>query len=476
MPEITDDEMDARLQSAGARWREVTPVPTLPADRGDEVEVTPTPHRPRRARTWLAAATGAALVAAAVVIGIAVTRGDNGAPRPAGQSELAGTTWQLADVRPSGGGTLPSAGDLHTDQDAGRVVLTFAATGARIVVDDGCNTGSGPVQIRDSRLVLGDLARTAMACPSTQSLSDVIDRVFVGDVNWTITAGRLVLTKSGVGSLTYIPLPLLRPSTDPAELVGVIWGLTGVERDSGTSASSTGSSSMAAITITFDGKGGVRVGSICGNATARVTLGRGSMAFSGPYHRHVCTGRLTGDDLDAVKAVNEITGSATWSITDGTLTITKVGTKVITKLTFAGRPSTAPSSTAPSSTGAHPSTLLGTTWLLADVTSPTFHQTLDTTKTKLKLTIDGNGVLGVDDGVNFHSPENEKPVPITATTIDVGQLTSTLAGCAPVGAGAQNCTRSSVVAAFFAGTIGWAVHGDHLTLTRGSTTLVYVRA
>lgn len=456
MPEITDDEMDARLQSAGARWREATPVPTLPADRGDEVEVTPTRHRPRRARTWLAAATGAALVAAAVVIGIAVTRGDNGAPRPAGQSELAGTSWVLAPP------THPGLGSY-----AASITRVSFTTDGRVTGSDGCNSFSGKVDIRPAQLVFGDLARTEMACPTTQPTADLVDRVFVGEVRWTITEGRLVVTKSGVGSLTYVTLPAPTISADPTDLLGVTWGLSGVEHDTANSGTGSGSSDTAAITLTFNRSAGYRVIEPCRVLSGSVRLGAGSATFSDrSAQEHSCPSGAA--DAGTVAAVDEVlTGDTTWSITDGTLTIVKGSTK----LTFTDHPTSDQPTPNPAA-----SALLGTTWLLADVTSPTFHQTLDTTKTKLKLTIDSRGVFGIDDGVNFHSPENEKPVPITATTIDVGQLTSTLAGCAPVGAGAQNCTRSSVVAAFFAGTIGWAVHGDHLTLTRGSTTLVYVRA
>lgn len=451
MPETTDDQMDARLHAAGARWRAATPAAAGPLDAGDEADITPERPRPRRTRTWIAAASGAALVAAAVVIGVAVTRGDNGSPQPAGPPELAGTSWVLAD---------PTAAPL-----------TFTGNG-QLSGGDGCNSFSGPVGVTADTLHLGNLARTEMACANTQPTADLIDRVFVGDVGWAITGGGLTLTKAGVGSLTYTVKAPATSSTDPAKLVGVTWGLSGVEHDSGNSASGSGSSDSAAITMTFDGRDGYRVEQRCGSTTGQVVLASGSATFSKRVeHPHSCppSDGSSGSDMSTTMA-QVLAGETTWSITDGTLTITKGSTK----LTFTDHPSA--DQAAPSSDANPPATaLLGTSWLLADINSPTFHQTLDTRKTKLKLTIDAKGVVRIDDGVNFHSPENEKPIGISADTMNLGQLTSSAAGCAPVGAGAQNCTRSNVVAEFFAGTIGWAMHSDHLTLTKGATTLVYVR-
>ncbi|HEV7205711.1 MAG TPA: META domain-containing protein [Jatrophihabitans sp.] len=459
MPEFTDEQMDARLHGAGARWREATPVPTLaPADR-DEVEIERSvPAPPHHRRTWVAALTGAAVVAAAVVIGVAVTR-DSGSPQPAGQSELAGTSWQLTRLRPSGTEGLPQTANLPAGP--GLDALLEFTVGGKVSGSDGCNSFSGPVDIQASKLVLGNLAITAMGCPDIQASTARIDRILVGDVGWTISNGQLVLTKAGVGELTYAPKPAPVTSTDPAKLVGVTWGLSGVEQDTGTASSGSGSSDTSAITLTFDGVRGFRVEEPCRAVTGNVRLGRGSATFSNRVaQEHSCPQRAADAPTLTAAVDDALSGRTVWSIVDGTLTITKAGTKLIfTRLT----------STAPRSV------LLGTTWLLSQVTSPTFRQPLDTTKAELKLTIDQRGSLSVDDGVNFHSVPDGRPVAIGANTITLTGLGSTLAGCAPTGTGADPCTRATVISDFFAGTIVWSLAGSHLTLTKGGTTLVYGR-
>ena len=76
----------------------------------------------------------------------------------AGATPLEGTHWRLVDV---GGQPSPAAAD--TLRQPG---FTLYARGQRLVGSAGCNRMKGPYQLEGTKLKVGPLATTRMACPA----------------------------------------------------------------------------------------------------------------------------------------------------------------------------------------------------------------------------------------------------------------------------------------------------------------------
>ena len=321
---MPDDLLDARLHAAGDRWRAAHPEPArvdfrhLPADPPAVVPVVPAVRgaatAPRRTRLWLAAAaTVAATVAAAL---LAVQLGGSSGKAPSGGAPaLTGVDWTLVRV-------VDQAG--HATQ-AGDAQLTVSADG-RLSGTDGCNHIGATVRVSAAELDVPALATTAMAClnpsPAAAIAERLIHAVLSGTVRWSVTGDALTLTKAGEGSLVYREVK----HTTKA-LVGPIWELSGIEHDSGSSGSATGSSDMANTTARFDSTGRLTISHRCYVAGADVRFAPGTLdigkvtlisAIPCPATANQRAEQQQESVVDGV-----LTGHVLWSVHDTDLTVTK---------------------------------------------------------------------------------------------------------------------------------------------------------
>lgn len=102
---------------------------------------------------------------------------------------LEGTRWVLdtlidADTASS----VPSGVEAYLQIDGGRVVLK-----------DGCNTGSGTVEVSGDVLVVDQTTRTRIACPGAETVEGAFVAVFDGAATYAIEEDRLTVTHDGRG-------------------------------------------------------------------------------------------------------------------------------------------------------------------------------------------------------------------------------------------------------------------------------------
>ncbi|TAM90273.1 MAG: META domain-containing protein [Jatrophihabitans sp.] len=111
---------------------------------------------------------------------------------------LSGTHWQLDSITTGTGDGAVSSG---SSQYATRT-LAFDDRGG-IVAFDGCNSMSGPAAFGNGTGTIGPLVSTARACPY-DPVGQLVGSVLDGSVRWSVSGDRLTISKSGVGSLTYV--------------------------------------------------------------------------------------------------------------------------------------------------------------------------------------------------------------------------------------------------------------------------------
>jgi heat shock protein HslJ len=324
----TDEQMDARLQAAGARWRastgDVTTDGSAFVQLTDEPLPVIAPARPVRRRRWTGVGSGI-VAAAAVAVGLVWLAGGRGAApvqtadgdQQAGSSSIAQIHWNLVALV-----------DAHgTRTDPARPATFFLDpdnTQFPLLAGDGCNALSGSARLPESApgtLHIGDLGTTLMACPGTAGEQDAIHAVLSGTVSYAITGDELTLTRDGVGSLVYHSQVSSPPTTDPSALTGVPWALSGIEQDGPDSGTASGSSEYAQVTLQFDGAGHVTLADGC-IASAPAVVGTGSIEF-GRFvpDKQVCKEFLGPDEQAQVAKI--LDGTVTWSISDNTLTVSK---------------------------------------------------------------------------------------------------------------------------------------------------------
>jgi hypothetical protein len=330
----TDDDLDVRLQQAGLRWREKNTVAAAvdlaaataverdaDAANGPEVGSTEvplvlaTPKTSRRRKgVWAAAVAGiaAAVVAAFVVVQVVHDGSQVQVAEGAGVKELTSTQWNL-DYAEFGSDPKLTATENESLRFEGGMIVGF----------DGTNTYGGPVTISADHLSIGDLWSTLLGrLPGY--VGDGIDptKITSGNVQWVIQDDTLTVTKNGVGMLVY---RAQTSTTDPKALIGVTWQLVSMSLGSGALAASS-DSVIAGLVI--DASGHYRSSYRCAATEGIATVRSGQMTItsSHPDLSYRCPTALSASEIENDANVDRIlSGTVTWSITDGQLTITKAG-------------------------------------------------------------------------------------------------------------------------------------------------------
>jgi heat shock protein HslJ len=105
---------------------------------------------------------------------------------------LIGTTWQVESI---------VTGDAVSSVP-GQVVATlrFTADG-QVLVDTGCNTGGGPVEVRPETIRFGEIMITASSCeaPFGELEQPMLQVLQAGEVGYRIDADSLTLNANGHG-------------------------------------------------------------------------------------------------------------------------------------------------------------------------------------------------------------------------------------------------------------------------------------
>lgn len=430
---MTDERVDTLLREAGERWRagndeavtvdfsalgtavEPDLIPVIP----DASELRP---RGRRRIAWIATALGLAAAVVAALLAVH-TAGSPDRPRPAdGSVQLAGIDWRLVAMADAHGRPLSVVAPAQLRIDGGVLDAT-----------DGCTSLSGPVTVRGGEIVPGAIAVAAVGCANGSSgfgaevahLQALLDGGHA--LRWAVAGDRLTLS-GPAGTLVY---GAHRPVTDPATLVGRSWTATMIAGPSSTGVAAT---PAAPVTLTFSVGGGFSVTHRCYWWRGDAALGSGTARFEGRTVPHSCpAGGVPRDDalVDSI-----LTGAVRWSITDGSLTISKPG---VGALVF-----TSPRAV----TVTDPGALTGSLW----------SHDRGAGRTPLTIRFDGRGGYTASDGCRTMSGRAE-----TAA----GRMTLRPTGPATA------CATTDV---FPDGPITWSIRGDTLTLqTAGGTPLVFVR-
>jgi heat shock protein HslJ len=335
---MTDEQMDARLQRAGEAWRasnDATVATTHVPTDVETLAVPPARKPPRVRRTGLLAS--AAVVAAALVAGgtflVANLSSGDGPPATveAGPISLAGTTWNLVGVTDANGDDVPVAGKA----------TLFIDDSGHLNGSDGCNSISGDVDISGATIDFGHgLATTEIACPNEVSATaEHVDALVSGDVTWSIGDDKLTLSKDGVGSLIYTRSG--GANTALGSLVGHTWTLQGIEHNTSSGGSASGSSSMSDISVTFDKIGGITIKHRCYTNQGDVKIGDGTFDISNVTLETAipCTSPTDPDEDRTNSTVDDLlTGSVQWRVQGDQLQITKDSTT----LDFTGSASSEP--------------------------------------------------------------------------------------------------------------------------------------
>lgn len=338
---ISDEQMDARLNEAGAQWRAANAGAyagdTIPAETTVLVtEPSRTPARPRWALLVSAAAVVALLAGGGLWFANRSGSRDRSAAGPGPTTAtthggLTGTHWQIFDVTRD---STFSADGL--DASTSTAYLTLPVPGV-VTGSDGCNTFSGTSVITDSSIKFDSLAFTAMGCLDQRvgKIADTIDAVLSGTVSWHIqTSGDgmfLSIEHSGVGSLIYTATaPPVPPIDDPSKMAGS-WQLYETDHTSGDSGSASGSGASSGFVqyLVIAADGSFKVQHRCYANSGTATIGKGTADF-GQTHLDgaiPCPSLLPSEMQDEqaqdTLVDNTLSGPTTWTIENGRLHITK---------------------------------------------------------------------------------------------------------------------------------------------------------
>ena len=326
----TDDDLNARLNAAGERWRAAHQTIAdvdlgyleMPAEPVD-VPVTPTgagtgaPHRRRRMRVLLAAGAGVAAAVAATVIAVSLTDSPSTPHRAAGgigANKLVGVDWRLVQV----------PGIATTPAQVGVEARLMIDGKGQLTGTDGCNSLGAHVTLTADTINLGSVITTDMACtnvdPARAARIARVDKVLNGTLQWSVKGDELTLSQNGTVALVYRAAP--PPTTDPTALTAGKWQLDSVAQDGPNGSAST---VPPGASLTFDNKGGFTASDGCNSGGGQVTVKAGTLIISKYIStKMACPGSQSG-------LVSKIlVGSVAWSIKDGQLTLTKAGVGSLT--------------------------------------------------------------------------------------------------------------------------------------------------
>ena len=176
----------------------------------------------------------------------------------------------------------------------------------RISVQAGCNTAAGTARLEGDKLVVDDLAATAIGCEEAlQQQDDWVHGFFKARPTWRLTGDELVLTGSDL-ELTFTDREVAEPARP---LTDTSWTLNTVVGTGGT-ASSVPTGVTATITFAADGKVTGNTGCNSFGGTATVTGNQitfGDLAST----RRACIGAAGSIEADVLRVLD---GTATYRI------------------------------------------------------------------------------------------------------------------------------------------------------------------
>jgi len=245
-------------------------------------------------RSAVAAATGLA-----VLLVLAACRAPGGAPSATSSGTLDGT-WTL-ESGTSGGEALPLV--------AGRAI-TLVIDGDK-VSGRACNLYGGPIDVNGSRITLGQLSMTEMACDEPMMSAEAAYHAALSKVDTAERRGDTLTLSGAQVSLRY----RLEPPVADQPLIATTWTLESVI--SGDVASST-LGEAATLRLAPDGTLSGSTG--CRSFTARYTLAGDRVSVSDlAADARLCTQELTPQDEHVLSVLS---GPFTVSVDGASLTVT----------------------------------------------------------------------------------------------------------------------------------------------------------
>lgn len=232
-------------------------------------------------------------------------------PAATDPTNLIGKTWHLVSVA---GEPAADPIDLRIDKDG------------QVRTSDGCKPLVGTARVGSGSLALNLVENlTAINCQHPQGTT--IGSFLTSDpVLWSIRDGKLLIYGGGAQafSLVYETAAGSSPSASPTEpLLGKTWTLAVIETKDGNTSSGEGASDSG-VTLTFDAKGGYRLGSHCNVWLGSVDIRDGSAVFTNRHSGGGVYDACLDQSLEHASAV--LDGTVTWKINNGQLVVTKGNT------------------------------------------------------------------------------------------------------------------------------------------------------
>jgi hypothetical protein len=309
---MTDEQMDSRLQRAGAAWRSGQPTTHVlesPAPPFDLSTVALHRRVPRLGLLVSAAAVAAALIVGTVVL--TTSLGSN-RPEPAMSTELSqliNRTWHLLSV-----GGHPSKEDITL-----RIDLTQRVDGHMSGLD-GCHTISTFPNLHDGWWKPnGPITPEAVGnCRSP------IHRILAAArVRWSVADGKLTV-RAGGPPTTALVYGRAAPSGVTPRLAGLTWTLSTWDSSAPNTPDVNGSYPER-TELRFDGADGLTITHRCYVNSAHVTFGSAALDITGVTLRSStpCPGRTGQRQEQQVDQFLDqtLSGPVRWSVTDGELHI-----------------------------------------------------------------------------------------------------------------------------------------------------------
>lgn len=230
--------------------------------------------------------------------------GSTGRPAP----DLDGTAWIATKVTEDGKPRPLVTGST----------LRVEFTDGNISINAGCNGMGGGYRVTGAgELSTGTLAGTLMACDQPLMDQDrwLSETVFASPLAVTVDGDTLTLARGGL-ELVLTDRKVVSPDL---ALQGTEWQLDGIQ-DGDSVSSVLAGTHVPTLRIGADGTVALHTGCNGGRSTATVT---GSTVTFGPAltTKMACADQTGRDTEAAVLAV--LDGAVTWSVTEGTLTLTK---------------------------------------------------------------------------------------------------------------------------------------------------------
>lgn len=241
--------------------------------------------------------------AAAAALLVALLAACGGSATHVNAASVVGRTF-LSESATDGGAPRPLVGST-------RIRLAFTAD--NLTAWAGCNTLSGHVQVTGTRLVVGDLASTAIGCdPALQDQDTWLARILSADPSYTLDGDHLEL----VSGTTTIRLLDRRVADPDRPLQGTMWQVDGIADGA------TSSSAPAGVTATVrfaSGRVAVDVAG-CAHGEGDVTIAGAELRF-GPL---TMAGGTCPSGAATVKSAVEavLAGTVSYRIEAAALTVT----------------------------------------------------------------------------------------------------------------------------------------------------------